>query len=56
MVDNIDRPILMKQKELTKTLMMILNWKKPFAFHVLYKNISVVLQGLKGGGGASVLT
>ena len=54
MVDNID--ILMKQKELNKTLIMISNWKKPFAFHVLYKNISVVIQGLKGDGGASVLT
>ena len=29
----------MNQKELTKTFMMISNWKKHFDFHDLYKNI-----------------
>ena len=36
----------MKREELTKTFMMISNWKKPFALHGLYKNISA-LQGLR---------
>ena len=35
----------MNRKELTKTFMMISNWKKPICFHGLYKNISA-LQGL----------
>ena len=30
----------MNQKELSKTLMMISNWTKPFSYHVLYKNNS----------------
>ena len=29
----------MKQKELTKTSMMISNWEKPFGLHGLYKSI-----------------
>ena len=29
----------MKQKELTKTSMVILNWKKHFIFYSLYKKI-----------------
>ena len=29
--------IQMKQKVLTKTFMMILNWKKPFDLYSLYK-------------------
>ena len=36
--------IQMKQKKLADTFMMILNWKKPFDLHNLYKNISA-LQG-----------
>ena len=32
----------MKQKELTKTLMVISNWKKAFGHHGLYKNILVL--------------
>ena len=27
----------MKRKELTKKIIMILNWKKPFGLHGLYK-------------------
>ena len=38
--------IQMKRKELTKTLMMISNWIKPFGLHGLYKKFSVV--GVKG--------
>ena len=34
----------MKQKELTKTFMMISDYKKPFGIHVLYKKF----QRLKG--------
>ena len=30
------------REELTKTLMMILNWKKPSGLHGLYKNISAL--------------
>ena len=29
----------MNQKELTKTFMMISNWKKTFGLHGFYKNI-----------------
>ena len=32
----------MNQKELSKTFIMILNWKKPFGLHGLYKNISAL--------------
>ena len=32
----------MKQKELTKTFMMISNWKKAFGLHGLYKNITAL--------------
>ena len=31
----------MKQKELTKTFMMISNWKNPFGLHGLYKHFRV---------------
>ena len=34
--------IQMKQKELTKTFMVISNWKKPFGFQGLYINISAL--------------
>ena len=34
--------IQMKRRELTKTFLMILNWKKPFGLHSLYKNISAL--------------
>ena len=36
----------MNQRELTKTFMTILNWKRPFRLHGLYKNISA-FKGLK---------
>ena len=38
----------MNQKELTKTFMVISNWKKLFGFHGLYKYISALymLEGL----------
>ena len=36
----------MNQKELTKTFMMISNWKNPFGLHDLYK-INSALWGLK---------
>ena len=32
----------MKREELTKTLIIISNWKKIFGLHVLDKNISVL--------------
>ena len=32
----------MKQRELTKTFMIILNWKKPFSLHGLYLIISAL--------------
>ena len=35
----------MNQKELTKTFMMILKWKKPFGLHVFYKK---EIQRFKG--------
>ena len=31
-----------KQKDLTETFMMIYNWKKPFGFQGLSKNISAL--------------
>ena len=34
--------IKMKQKELTKTFIMISNWKNPFGFYGLYKNMSAL--------------
>ena len=34
--------IQMERKEPTETFMMILNWKKTFGLHVLYKNISAL--------------
>ena len=34
--------IQMNRKELTKTFMMISNWKKPFGLHGLYKAISAL--------------
>ena len=34
----------MKQKELTKTFMMIYNWKNPFGLHGLYESISGALK------------
>ena len=34
----------MKQKELTQTFMMILNWKKPFGLHDLYKKYFSALR------------
>ena len=37
-----NKGIQMKQKVLTKTFMMILNWKRPFDLHSLYKNISAL--------------
>ena len=35
----------MNQKELTKTFMMISNWKKPFGLHGFYKNNSALIYG-----------
>ena len=43
--------IWMKQKELTKTFMMISNWKNPFGCDFFYKLINDALmhrEGLKG--------
>ena len=34
--------IQMKRKELTKSFMMIQNWKKPFGLHGLNRNISAL--------------
>ena len=39
----------MNQKEVTKTVMMILNWTKPFGLQDLYENNSA-LQGLTNTG------
>ena len=36
--------IQMKQKELTKTFMMISNWIKTFCLHGLYKNNSALVK------------
>ena len=36
------KTFIMNRKELNKTFMMILNYKKPFGLHGLYTNISGV--------------
>ena len=41
-VDPCNIGIQIKREELTKTFMMIYNWKKPFGLHGLFKNISAL--------------
>ena len=37
--------IQMNQKELTKTIMVISNWRKHFALHGLHEKFSIIFKG-----------